>query len=354
MSEELEPEVRDAITKASVLRKLRFLRYGEENEKRAAEFREELLAFHKQAKGLSFTKQGVRNWFPPKNSEPTGNDANLFLKLYFDSIPHGPLSGEQKKVLKQLEAYFRHFTLLPSQQKIRITKEGHLQFHPGRRLSDVLKSTDSIVGVFLTYKTRYTEDSERPFAQEVLHVFMRDHDLRFEHWYIRQGDVITKFEGSVLPLDNVLWFFGVTAMPPGRLRVMSFRRTDELNNIYDRFRWGLAHSDIPLSQAHDPAACRILLTPAPDMPESEVQRFARANVKHLTLEQLPAANRNIIERLVDNKLTALSIPKSIDPAVDANGPIVDAILKVDQRTMQVAIDKWAGKPAQHQEEEAEL
>jgi hypothetical protein len=333
------------ITKEALIGKIAFLRFGPKPGARMEDLKKELQAFHREG-NYKLTRQAIDKWFGDAKGVPSGSESLKMLKAYVEGRPRSELNPAQKHVLRSLQAYFKIHNPIATQRRIRTSPQGTFQMNVGARVMDMIKDVSAITGTYVTFKMRFTENAGEPIAREVLHIFVEGPDLRFEHWYMRQDEKISRFEGSIFPTLTMLWFFGFSERVPDRFRIMSLRRNDEDGTIRERYRWGIVHSDVPLADSHVPAACRILLTPAPELGAADVRAFAEETVRYLKEDDLPSDNRPIIKRLLDNHLTSLSDPSTYEPVrkKGRGGPMVDAVLKVDQTTMRVATDQWKGKP----------
>ena len=121
---------------------------------------------------------------------------------------------------------------------------------------------------------------------------------------------------------------------------MHFRHTKTHNDKYNKLRWGIASSDIPVPSAPDPASSRVCLILVEENIIDE-SAFIRDKAAYLDLDQLELERHGaVIRRLIDNTMTALSNPRSIVPAKrnDFNERIQDYVLKVNQSTIENASD----------------
>src|SRR5262249_39569000 len=136
-----------------------------------------------------------------------------------------------------------------------------------------------------------------------------------------------------------------TEKPPARLRVMHFLHAKTLNVKHNSLWWGIASSDVPTSGTPDPASARICFI-------REGSRFDQAGyientVSYVEMDELISEpHGTIIRRLIDNRITALSVGHSINPQA-----ISDLVLRVDQATAERASDAifddridWAKNP----------
>jgi hypothetical protein len=330
------------INKKNLLKKLGFIRFGNSSDDHFPAFREELV--NRSAGSNLVTRQAVYAWFD-KNSSPSKGRALDFLHDYFSTaIKYEELTEDQKKVYQRVRAFFRGrsgsspATLRPRHEaRIVGTKNGvFLPFQ--NELSELEALTAAAGGTFIAYRKRFNEDPRRPISREVLRVFRWQRELRFELWYLREDAQVDCFEGVVVPIGHVLWFFGAAAAPPSRLRIMHFRYTRTANEKLNNLKWGIASSDIPTPSSPDPASARICAIRQKAVNLSE--GFIREKATYIgpdTLANEP--HGSVIERLIDNNITALSGTRSVLPAHDdVNNRIVDTVLKVNQTTAESAAE----------------
>ena len=339
-----------AITNSTVLDKLCYVRFGQGRAACARAVRDEMLTcLASLPKPPPVSGTTIRKWFADidggRPNTPRRPGALVFLREYLlKNIDRDALNPDQKKVYRQIQQYLKHAfegslpdgaEELRSTDKVYFTNNGNVVIKTSGGSARSTSLAESLTGVYLSYKMRFSENLDKPIAQEVLRIFRRHRDIRFEQWYIRQEVGISKFEGVVLPMDHLLWFISMTNELPERLRITCFRRTDEINSDYDRHRWGIALSDIPFAGSHEPAACRIFMTHFPD--PGDLDLFTRDQVKFLTEEELPDQIRSVVMRLIDNEVCASSVQGGIDPVFNKGKRVSDRLLKVDQRTIGAAI-----------------
>ena len=335
---EAEGIVAGAIKRSNVLNKLCFVRYGVGLTDRQTPFQVDLIAHLAAMTPPPIQKQAIIYWFS-RPSSPSREAAHRFLRNYLENrVDYDRIGEEQKKVHKQLTSYFRQSLDGVYSDKIHVSAKGSIVIDASDYGKRVSKLSETLVGVYVSYKMRFAGDRSKPLAREVIRVFRRrSKDLRFDQWYLKQGGSIDRFSGVVVSMGNLIWFFGAAVSDRERLRITCFRRTDELNTDHDHHRWGIALSDIPYAVSQEPAASRVVLIPA--RPGRDLEEFVKQQVAHLAEEELPADAAPIIMRLVDNHFSAFSAHDGIDPVVDGRGePVADRLLQVDQRTMDAATE----------------
>ncbi|MGP9812948.1 hypothetical protein ACTZWT_15685 [Rhodopseudomonas sp. NSM] len=312
---------------------------------RAKDFQASLISYLAGLEQPPISPQTIRFWFE-KNSLPTRHPAFLFIQGYLhEVIGYDALTNDQKKVFRQIEAFLREAlvsrAVSSSPDKIYSSSKGRVVIDLGDAGRELVRANaDRLVGTYRTYRIRLSESESKPIAQEVIRIFRRKNDVRFEHWYLREGTAIAKFEGLVTGVDNILWFFGASSVSPERLRVMNFRLISTSGTKYSQLRWGLMLSDVSIPSSRDPAACRIVFLKALDNEVRTLSNFVKENVMYVSQEEIKSKNKEVIARLVDNTVTAISGYRSTAPiTADDKRPIRDMILKVNQSTLDAALDK---------------
>lgn len=327
---------RRPIHRGNFLNKLSFLRFGIGIAKSHDALKSDLLAFWDQLAERPLARTAIANWFK-RESGPGRNAGFAFVRQYLDfAIVYSDLPDERKQVYSQILRYIRKAEGPGETDKVHLSSRGGVVIDTDTRFDRIPKLASTLVGTYICYKMRFSEEQNRPIAREILRIFRKQRELRFEQWVMKQGGSIDRFDGVVVSLNNVIWFFGTSRTEADRLRVMLFRRTDEHNTHSDHYRWGLALSEIPYSASREPAAARVLVIPTREAIHTD--RDVEAIVAHLSPADLPEELRPVILRLIDNHVSAYSTPGTSEPAVSRGGePVTDLILKVDQRTMDAAV-----------------
>jgi hypothetical protein len=337
------------IRKANLLNKLCFVRYGLSLEQQGKIFRQELF---ERLDGLDpppISTQTIRYWFE-KNSAPTRLPAFQFLYDYLgEAIDYAALPLERKKVFKQVSTFLREaIATRPAEkvsEKIYASSKGRIVIDMGGPERDFVHAhIAQLQGVYRTYRVRLSEAETKPFAQEVLRLYRRKTEVRFEHHYLQEGSQLSRFEGVATGIGDILWLIGASNSSPERLRIINFRFVPTSSDRYTQLRWGIMLSDVSIPSLRDPAACRIVLTKVED-PGPTLAGFVRDNVRLVSAEDIKDPNKALITRLIDNTLTAASSHRSAEPALDRSGRLVqDTILKVSQATLDAAIEKLLSVP----------
>lgn len=336
------------IRKDNLLNKLCFVRFGLSLEQQGKEFRQELFGRLERLDPPPISSQTIRYWFE-KNSAPTRQPAFQFLHDYFDeAVDYTALTRNRKKVYNQVSAFLRDMIAIqPTEkvsEKIYASSKGRIVIDlGGPELDFVHANIAQLQGVYRTYRVRLSEAEVKPYAQEVLRLYRRKTEVRFEHYYLQEGSRLSKFEGVATGIGDILWLIGASNSLPERLRIMNFRFVPTSSDRYAQLRWGLLLSDVSIPSSRDPAACRIVLTKVDD-PGPTIAGFVRDNVRFVSTEDIKEPAGALITRLIDNNLTAASSHRSAEPAVERDGrPVRDMILKVSQATLDAAIEKFSSR-----------
>ena len=323
------------ITKESILNKLCFVVFGKAFDVAKGELKIALNEFNKSKLGTSFAHQIIGNWCD-KGEHPSKPSSFVFIQKYLESaVTVSALNPDQKGVYKQI----LHFCIdnsVRTNKRIYNEKDGRVVIRT-RKHDDDKVLIDRLPGAYLTYRMRFGEDIPDPIAQEVLIILEEQGRLQFEHWIKRENDKPIKFEGSVLLVGNILWFFGATTSTPERLRIMHFRHIRSKNAIYNALRWGLLATDVPEDSKLEPVSCRIVI----ERQSASIQDMnIDSQVKYLKNDDFDEKRKRTILRLIDNNTPAESNTRSFNPVVgDDDKPLVDALLTVDQRTIE-AVGKF--------------
>lgn len=332
------------IRRTNLLDKLCFLVFGTGLSEHGRELHAALNEFCRFTGQEHVTVQAIRYWFE-KGSTPKRATTFQFLLAYVESRDYGRLTPDQKKVQNQIVGYLQG--AIRSTQP-RTTPEyepdrGKIYLSSGSRLVlSVAKAPEpelalKLLGTYLTYRMRLSEDKSEPIAQEVLHITRRGREVVFEHWYNREAADLQKFDGQVTTVGDHLWMMGAADRPPERLRILMFRNTASIQPKYEAYRWGMMLSDTSRPGSHEPAACRIFLVKVKDRVR-DLPAFVKDNVRFVDVGRLDAAISAQVGRLVSNTNSAQSRHQSLDPVTGERGePIVDSILRVDQGTLERAI-----------------
>jgi hypothetical protein len=334
------------ITASNLFSKLCFVRYGGGLDRFGDRFKSNLIQFlHQEGEDL-VTRPAITGWFrKDKRSVPTKVPALVFLRKYFETIEYGSLDSERKKVFVQIQSFFKN--RVPSSSDLDRSRKTRLRVVPSGHDTITINAVGTnaaasrlahLEGVYFAYHARLTEDYKGQFTQEVVRIYKSGRNLQFDLWYLKDGQAVERYNGTIFLFGTMLWFIGSTNRPPDRLRAMIFRDIHSEGRKYTDLRCGLMMSDIPTPSSPDPVACRIVLYRIQKVPEN-IFKFAKDNVKTFKNGEILQDNERKIVRLIDNSLTALSSPLSAEAALDAEGKrIIDNVLKVDQHTVERVSD----------------
>jgi len=287
------------------------------------------------------TRQAINGWLN-NGAVPRKRNGTQFLNDFLkQSVTISELSQPQKKVYKQLQAYFRR-KLLPKldeppvfQPNSRSTYNLSQQGLMINNLTDLALQQESHLaweGWYVTYRNRLlaTDKTRNPIACEVIHVRALKKALHFSHWHRKDGgNNITKFDGGVLVNPDSTWMVGLEE-PYSRLRICHFKNVRSTNKDSMKLRWGLMHSDMPATASKEPASTRILLV-RKDQKINNEEDFIKNNVQYRSIDELPHRLRPLIKRMIPNDICASSIDGGIEPSSSH-----DMVLRVDERTLQSA------------------
>jgi hypothetical protein len=334
-----------AIAKTNVLEKLCFVAFDGPISKYKFQLRAALYEYHQFSGHKSISRQTIQYWFD-KGSHPSRQGAFEFLLDYLSkTINYDILTEDQKKVYTQLAAYLRNSLrsipnsadrYLESEERAYVSKNDRIVLNIPGANERILKIADSLIGTYKTYRMRGSGNKIAPVAREVLWVYRRQRSLHFEHWYLKDGHKLEKFDGILMSVGDTIWFIGFPQNPVDQMRIMHF-----LDTPYSEYRWGLMTSSLSGHSSHDPSSCRIFLRKIHDKIENLV-RYSREVVKHISFDEKSEVHMNIIQRLIENNVTAMSYADSIVPAkmVDGND-VKDSTFRVNHLTLQEAIQQMS-------------
>lgn len=324
-----------AISKQNVLNKICFVIFGSGVDTHAYEFRASLLAYLSDRADKLISRQTIIYWFS-KNSLPSRAPAFIFLKEYLEArADYQSISPDQKKVHTQcinfLEVSVRSSDAGKphsiSTSGVQASGSSNILLRSTHDPSDLEKFSDSWQGTYITYRLRLLPSNKAPVAQEVVRISRRNRELVYQHWHRREGVSVDKFEGLIAVRPNSVWMFGANKEDT-RFRVCHFRANNTINPVHQVARWGLMHSDIPLSSSYEPASTRILmLLHRPRIANFET--FLDQTVRYREFSQLSDGIEPIVRRAIINELPSASQAGSSEPA-----EVSESILKVDQRTLE--------------------
>lgn len=330
------------INKLNLLKKLSFLQSGEARS--AESLHHALNAFLRSQSEKTVSPQTIRYWFE-KNSAPSRHEAFRFLYDYIrNEIQYDKITSEQKKVYTQIESFLRQSIASKSpeksSEKIYFSTKGRLVLN----VDEANNSASNIInkqflGTYITYRMRLSENDVDPIASEVLRIFRRNKELRFEHWFNSEGIEITKFEGVVCISGHVVWMFG-NVSAGDRLRVMNFKFDRSITSKYSKVKWGIMVSDTSIPSMRDPAACRIVLI-RQEQEIKNIHSFIKENTKFCRLDQIDVKNHQSLWRLINNFDSAVSLHRTSIPLIKYQQTrSFDTILKVNQSTVEVVCEEF--------------
>ena len=338
----IEPET--AITPHNILNKMCFMQFGAGLSENGNAFRVKLQDFLKRSGTTNVTRQAIHYWFE-NNSAPRRASTFEFMLNYMEAnINYEELTADRKKVFGQINRFLRRNisginknSTAIAKDKISTSRKNQISINLEIDENAIRDLVAKFTGIYLTYRVRLVENRVKPVAREVLRVFQRHKELRFEHWYLRDGSDLSKYEGVVTVIDDTMWFFGATNNKPERLRIMNFRNTSSQAKKYNKLKWGIMLSNIPVPSLRDPAACRIVLLRV-ERDVDNLTKFIADNVGFITPEEVYGKSSDFIWRMIDNTQSAVSEHESATPIYGGNRKNADSILKVNNLTLDNVFD----------------
>lgn len=285
------------------------------------------------------SRQAIIGWCS-QHTKPKRYNALTFLDDFLAiRLDAEEASPDQKKVQTQIKAYLRRKLVRAVDKRDRapVTKPKRATLNASRFTVDLKASSDTIneiadswVGWYVSYRMRLlaTPGTPNPIAREVVKIYLQDRSLRYMHWHKKDaGNTITFFEGGTLISKSSIWLLGFEG-DDNRMRACHFKNFSSTNRNNTKVRWGLMHSDIPSAGYNEPASTRIVLV-REDGQLGNVDSFIERNVRYLSPDLLRSSRREIIMRMIENDISAVSQDGSFRPRTQK-----DPILKVDQRTVE--------------------
>ena len=283
--------------------------------------------------GAPFSHQKIQNWCD-RGQHPNKPESFAFIQAFLESEGKtSALNAEQQKVYKQIVAFCKYcITTSNPSRKVYADQFRRIFIRGTQNKSDIEILLSRLPGMYLTYRMRFTELDGTPVAQELLQIVELNGELRFEHWFRTDENAIDKVQGNILLVGDVIWFVGITPSTPERLRVMHFKHIKSKNPTHSVIRWGLLASDIP-EPSHEPVSCRIVIEKIKRSGSDEIS--LDESVTFPTKDELLKRGKGPMWRMIENNVTAHSIPRSFVPVIGKEDkPIVDELLTVDQRTVE--------------------
>lgn len=324
-----------AISKHNVLNKMCFVQFGSGLQVHQAEFRSALLDHLARRGDRIISRQTIMYWFS-KNSLPTRTPAFEFLKDFLETqFDLSSMSADQRKVHTQcltfLSASIRSSSSNHSRKVvpsgILASSNSNILLMNSLSVEDLERFSESWQGIYVTYRHRLIFDENRPVSREVVRLFRRNRDLIYQHWHLREGVSLDRFEGLIAPKPHSVWMYGANK-DDTRYRICHFRANNTINPVHRRARWGLMHSDVPLSSSHEPASTRIIMFLNRHKVE-DFDAFVRNTVRYIDYDEIDKTIKSVIDRAIDNKVSCTSEVGSIKPTGTG-----DQVLQVDQRTLE--------------------
>ena len=315
-----EPVARPkAISKHNVLNKICFVQFGSGIHEHQAEFRAALLDHLARRGDKIISRQTILYWFS-KGSLPTRSPAFEFLKDYLETqFELSAMTADQRKVHTQCLDFLSESIrsaagsdnrkVVPS--GIQASSNSNILLMNPLNVEDLERFSESWQGIYVTYRHRLIADDKRPVSREVVRIFRRNRDLIYQHWHLREGVSLDRFEGLIAPKAHSVWMFGANK-DDTRYRICHFRANDTINPVHRRARWGLMHSDIPLSSSHEPASTQIIMFLHEDRID-DFDAFLRRVVRYLDYDEIDKPIKGAIDRAIDNKASCTSEVGSISP-----------------------------------------
>jgi len=325
------------ISRENLLSKLCFVRFGGGLEAYRERLKTDLEHYLRQMSEPCVSRPTIFNWII-KGSVPTRKTGLHFLHQYMvESIEYKSLSDNQKKVYSQIERYFPEGTKNPNNERHLI---GKIELPIAKENLKSRLNIDSEIGTYTVYRTTFSDAAAKRYSIELFNVYRSGRELKFRCWFKIDKTETGKFDGSVVILGNYVWFIGTSDDRRGRMRVLMTRCEDANFGSSQRYKWGVMLGDIPYAGTREPAACRVLMQRASagsDLTSLVAKTVKLADQTDL-IQQIGWAKTDVITRLVDNQLSAFSIPGGVSPALDeACEPVRDQVLTVDSRTLQSAV-----------------
>jgi hypothetical protein len=328
------------VKKQTVLDKICFVRFGQGGLKAHGQaLKQELYDFRNRREISYITHPTILNWCE-KGHHPSRPAAFKFLYEYFaEELQKLSLSEARSKVRNQIAAFLKT-TIERAEQHHAIyrAKDGRYVFGLKTSAQVIDRLSNTIVGHYFTYRVRFGAHVDNPIARELLCISLGHQSLNFQHWHRRDDRKVISFDGCIVPVGDILWFFGANSKPANRMRIMHFRDTKGVGSKAGSLRWGILCSDVP-QPLSEPASTRIIMYRAGnEFPNPEVA--AEQYVSYVSYSEFPEDVRPIMQRLLSNSRTSKSKYGSIEPASSENGEeLQDKVLTVDQHTIVAATRK---------------
>lgn len=332
-----------AITKHNLVEKLCFVVTGDSIANRAGECRQALTAYNGIRGDKLVTNEAIGKWLandPTKRTTPAREKAYTFLSSFLDEhISYDDLSPDRKKVFNQIVGRLedslrervnsqRHKAA--SNHSVSVGNAGAVIIHPVEATPrDYEELVQSWTGTYVTYRYRLVADEGRPFAREVVRLVKTNSGLTYRHWHLKDGTALKSFQGTVLVSKDTLWMIGVDEGNQ-RFRICHVKRNETLNPDFQRFRWGLMHSDIPMGSSRDPASTKIFMKKI-DVRKS-IETFAEKTVSYLGEDLGGDVDAEKIRRAISNNISSQSDGSGFEPVSEQ-----DEVLRTCHLTLEAML-----------------
>lgn len=335
--ETLPPEEDAAVNRYNLIEKLCFARFGLAVKTANGEeaLKKDLNKYNNSDKRELITHQTIQKWCNG-SMHPRHRDAFIFLSDYlahaFSADVVADLNNDQKKVHAQIERCIRrNLESAKTSKRIYRSNQGFiLNIKPSVQSFERISA--QLLGAHITFRMRLNGSQVQPIARELMVIERRQADLSFRHWHRLDNGQLIKFEGSIVPIGEILWFFAIRdkLSMPDRLRVIQLRDTGGRSVP---LRWGIISTDVP-QPSPEPAATKIVMLQS-NVPPDEVESHKEQLVKYIAYEELGELKK-MMARLLANNVTAHSGSGTFDPEQTDGRVKVDTVLRVSQSTSAAA------------------
>lgn len=317
-----------------------FCFYGGSVEVHKDEFYNEMNDYRKFRGDEIVSRQAIHFWVH-KGNRPTRLTAFSFLKNFIsERFKYEKKSGDQIKVFNQIVEFLDKAIVSaesnPDYKKpnlgIHASGKCNLSFINNTEDNEISDYIDSWQGIYISYRMRLIRNEDNPISREVVRISRRQKDIQYQHWHLREGVSLDRFEGYVTLKAETAWCFGAS-LDNKRYRICHFKNNNSINPVQRKLRWGLMHSDIPTSSSREPASTRIILSLYENKVEN-FQSFLEENVKYISLQELDDSLKEIVDRATNNIISSESVGGGIEPS-----NIEESVLHVDQKTLENLCNK---------------
>lgn len=347
-NEENQPPIDDSIydipfSKTNLIEKLCFVVTGAGVSSRGIDCRRELSQYLGIRGDKIVSYVGLGKWFLPLDAgrtSPNRTKAYTFLLAFLDEyVRYSDLSEPRKKVFNQIKS-----RLVESLGDRESAQKHKAKVNHGVSVSNagavVIQQTETLErdyeelcaswkGTYVTFRNRLSADQSNPFSREVIRLVQTNSGLSYKHWHLKDGTALKFFQGSVLISKETLWFIGVDESTQ-RFRMCHLKRNETVNPDFQRYRWGLMHSDIPMGSSRDPASTKIFMRKV-DV-QKNIESYAEKTVSYLDGTLGGDEDAEKIIRAIDNNQSSRSEVGSFAPQPDA-----DEVLRTCHITLEAML-----------------